>query len=144
MRTNLQILKAKKTVFNYTACGNEFEYDFAKFLEKAEDVKAFAKIPDQFGFCAQYTDTIANIRNYFPDFIAVAEDGTKWIVETKCREDIEVRLKNNAATNWWSASTELTNEPWRYLKVPQKEFEQLHPDTFEELAVGINPPTLFD
>ena len=142
--TSKKLLEAKKTVFNYAACGNEFEYDFAKFLEKAEDVKAFAKIPDQFGFCVQYTDTIANIRNYFPDFIAIAEDGTKWIVETKGREDIEVRLKDNAAMNWCKAATELTKEQWRYLKVPQKEFEQLHPETFEELVAGINPPTLFD
>jgi type III restriction enzyme len=142
--TSKKLLEAKKTVFNYTACGNEFEYDFAKFLEKAEDVNAFAKIPDQFGFCVQYTDTIANIRNYFPDFIAVAENGTKWIVETKGREDIEVRLKDNAAMNWCKAATELTKEEWKYLKVPQKEFEGLHPDTFEELIAGINPPTLFD
>ena len=142
--TSKKLLEAKKTVFNYTACGNEFEYDFAKFLDKADDVKSFAKIPDQFGFCVQYTDTLANIRNYFPDFIAVAEDGTKWIVETKGREDIEVRLKDNAAMNWCKAATELTKEQWRYLKVPQKEFEGLHPDTFEELIAGINPPTLFD
>ncbi len=142
--TSKKLLEAKKTVFNYTACGNEFEYDFAKFLEKAEDVNAFAKIPDQFGFCVQYTDTIANIRNYFPDFIAVAENGTKWIVETKGREDIEVRLKDNAAMNLCKAATELTKEEWKYLKVPQKEFEGLHPDTFEELIAGINPPTLFD
>lgn len=142
--TSKKLLEAKKTVFNYTACGNDFEYDFAKFLDKAEDVKSFAKIPDQFGFCVQYTDTLANIRNYFPDFIAVADDGTKWIVETKGREDIEVRLKDNAAINWCKAATELTKEQWKYLKVPQKEFEGLHPDTFEELIAGINPPTLFD
>ena len=88
--------------------------------------------------------TIANIRNYFPDFIAIAKDGTKWIVETKGREDIEVRLKDNAAMNWCKAASELTKEQWKYLKVPQKEFEQLHPDAFEELVAGINPPTLFD
>lgn len=142
--TSKKLLEAKKTVFNYTACGNDFEYDFAKFLDKAEDVKSFAKIPDQFGFCVQYTDTLANIRNYFPDFIVIAEDGTKWIVETKGRADIEVRLKDNAAMNWCKAATELTKEQWKYLKVPQKEFEGLHPDTFEELIAGINPPTLFD
>jgi hypothetical protein len=45
--------------------------------------------------------------------------------------------------NWCKAATELTKEQWRYLKVPQKEFEQLHPDAFEELVAGINPPILF-
>ncbi|MEP7268474.1 MAG: hypothetical protein ABI844_12675, partial [Saprospiraceae bacterium] len=53
-------------------------------------------VPERFGFCIQYTDTQANIRNYFPDFIALHEDGSRWIIETKGREDIEVKLKDNA------------------------------------------------
>jgi hypothetical protein len=43
----------------------------------------------------------------------------------------------------WVAS-ELTKEKWHYLKVPQKEFEQLHPEEFEELVAGINPPSPTD
>ena len=140
--TSKKILEAKKTIFNYTPCDNDFEYNFAKFVEKAEDIKAFAKLPEQFGFCIQYTDTLANIRNYFPDFIAIADD-TNWIIETKGREDIEVRLKDNAAISWCKTASELTKENWKYLKVGQKEFEQLHPDTFEELLAGLNPPELF-
>lgn len=141
--TSKKVLDAKKSVFNYTPCDNDFEYNFAKFLEKADDIKAFSKLPEQFGFCVQYTDTVANIRNYFPDFIALTNDGN-WIIETKGREDIEVRLKDNAAINWCKTATELTKENWNYLKVGQKEFEQLHPDTFEELLAAIKPPTLFD
>ena len=142
--TSKKILEAKKTIFNYTPCDNDFEYAFAKFLDKSDDIRAFAKLPEQFGFCIQYTDTIANIRNYFPDFIAIADDKTSWIIETKGREDIEVRLKDNAAISWCKTATELTKVKWEYLKVPQKEFEQLHPDTFEELLAAINLPTLFD
>ncbi len=142
--TSKKILEAKKTVFNYTPCDNDFEYNFAKFLDKANDINAFAKFPEQFGFCIQYTDTLANIRNYFPDFIAITEDKTNWIIETKGREDIEVKLKDNAAINWARTASELTTEKWEYLKVPQKEFEQLHPDSFEELLAGVNPPTLFN
>jgi type III restriction enzyme len=140
--TSKKVLEAKKSVFNYTPCDNEFEYSFAKFMEKAEDIKAFAKLPEQFGFCIQYTDTLANIRNYFPDFIAISEDNTNWIIETKGREDIEVKLKDNAAINWCRIATELTNDKWQYIKVPQKEFEQLHPDSFEELIAAVNPPTI--
>jgi len=142
--TSKKILDAKKTIFNYTPCDNDFEYNFAKFLDKAEDIKAFAKLPEQFGFCIQYTDTIANIRNYFPDFIAIADDRTNWIIETKGREDVEVVLKDNAAINWCRSASELTNESWMYIKVPQKEFEQLHPDSFEELLTVLNKPGLFD
>jgi type III restriction enzyme len=142
--TSKKVLEAKKSVFNYTPCDNEFEYSFAKFLEKADDILAFAKLPEQFGFCIQYTDTLANIRNYFPDFIAISDLNTNWIIETKGREDVEVALKDSAAINWCRTATELTDKRWEYIKVPQKEFEQLHPDTFEDLIAVINPPTLFD
>jgi len=142
--TSKKVLEAKKTVFNYTPCDNEYEFDFAKFLDKSDDIISFAKLPEQFGFCIQYTDTLANIRNYFPDFIALHEDGSRWIIETKGREDVEVKLKDNAAINWCNTATELTKENWNYLKVLQKEFEALHPDNFEELVAGVNPPTLFD
>ncbi len=142
--TSRKVLEAKKSIFNYTPCDNEYEYDFARFLEKAEDIKAFAKLPEQFGFCIQYTDTLANIRNYFPDFIAISDDKTNWIIETKGREDIEVRLKDNAAINWCNKATQLTVESWQYIKVPQKDFAQLHADNFEELVAVVNPPTLCD
>lgn len=139
-----KILEASKSVFNYTPCDNAYEYDFAKFLEKADDITSFAKLPEQFGFCIQYTDTLANIRNYYPDFIAVQEDGSRWIIETKGREDVEVKLKDNAAINWCSKATELTGEGWQYIKVLQTDFEKLHPDNFSELLSGLNPPTLFN
>ena len=93
--------------------------------------------------CIQYTDTLANIRNYFPDFIAIDENGNRWLIETKGREDIEVKLKDNAAINWCNAATELTGTEWNYLKVLQKDFEGLRPDDFSELLTGLNPPTLF-
>jgi len=140
--TSKKILEAKKTIFNYTPCDNDFEYDFAKFLDKSEDIKAFAKLPEQFGFCIQYTDTIANIRNYFPDFIAITSDDANWIIETKGREDIEVKLKDNAAINWCTVATKLTGESCQYLKVPQKEYEQLHPDNFEELLAATTQPDM--
>ncbi len=60
------------------------------------------------------------------------------------REDIEVRLKDNAAVNWCSIATELTGTTWNYVKVLQNEYEGLHPSSFEEIINGLNPPTLFD
>ena len=141
--TSRKVLDAHKTVFNYTPCSNEYELAFAKFLDKADDITAFAKLPEQFGFCIQYTDTLANIRNYFPDFIALLDDGTRWIIETKGREDVEVKLKDNAAINWCNTATELTGQEWKYLKVLQRDFEGLRPEEFAELVTGVNPPELF-
>jgi type III restriction enzyme len=136
--TSKKVLEAKKSIFNYTPCANEYELAFAKFLEKTPDIKAFAKLPEQFGFCIQYTDTYANIRNYFPDFIAIDNDDNRWIIETKGREDIEVKLKDNAAIHWCKTATELTGTAWQYLKVLQKDYENLRPDNFAELLTGIN------
>ena len=75
---------------------------------------------------------------------AIAKDKTNWIIETKGREDIEVQLKDNSAINWCKTATQLTGAEWKYIKVPQKEFDQLHPDNFEELVAVVNPPTLFE
>jgi len=132
-----KILEAKKSVFNYVACDNELEYAFARFLENADDVEAFAKLPEQFGFSIEYPDTLSNIRNYYPDFIAKLKNGTHWVIETKGREDIEVRRKDEAARRWCENASILSGIQWKYLKVPQKEFESLHPSTFEELKIGI-------
>ena len=136
--TSKKLMQSTKTVFNYVPCDNDYELTFAKFLDKAGDIKAFAKLPMQLGFCIQYTDTSANIRNYFPDFIAINEDDSRWIIETKGREDVEVALKDQAAINWCNAATELTKQEWRYLKVLQKDFEELRPIEFEELLIGVN------
>ncbi len=135
--TSKKVMESKQTVFNYVPCDNEFELSFARFLDKAADLDAFAKLPEQFGFCIQYTDSLANIRNYFPDFIARLNDDSHWVIETKGREDIEVAMKDNAARNWCEAATELTGDSWNYLKVLQKDFELLKPGPFEELATGL-------
>ena len=48
-------LAADKCVFNLVPCQNEFERSFAKFLQRADDVQRFAKLPEQFGFAIEYT-----------------------------------------------------------------------------------------
>lgn len=131
------LFESSKCVFNYVACDNEFERKFAKFLHLANDVEAFAKLPEQFGFSIQYTDKLANLRHYYPDFVLRLKDNSHWLVETKGREDVEVALKDRAAELWCENATTLTKTNWQYLKVPQKEFEGLHPSDFEELVVAL-------
>ncbi len=128
------LLEAKHTVFNYAACDNEYEKAFAKFLDTAKDVAAFAKLPPEFGFYIHYTDKLANLRNYFPDFVARLEDGSHWIIETKGREDVDVAAKDEAAKVWCEKATDLTGINWNYVKVLQTEFEKLHPDEFRDLV----------
>lgn len=127
-------MPAKKTVFNVVAVENEFERRFAKFLEDAEDVTRFAKLPEQFGFAIEYMDSMSSLRYYEPDFVTVLKDGTHCLVETKGREDPDVKFKDRAAAIWCENATMLTGAAWRYLKVPQKEFEKLEPSDFADLG----------
>lgn len=127
-----QVYEGSRCVLNLVPCDNEFEKTFAKFLDKAEDVKAFTKLPQVFGFAIEYTDG-GNFRSYYPDFIAIDNEGINWILETKGMETEEVKHKDHAAIMWCENASSLTGKTWKYLKVPQKEFERLQPDRLADL-----------
>ena len=129
------VVTASKCVLNRVPCDNEFERRFAQFLEKAPDVARFSKLTSHFGFSIKYTDAGANLRNYEPDFVAVDDNGTHWLLETKGREDIHVQHKDRAAEFWCENATALTGVAWKYLIVHQKAFEDLAPDDFESLIL---------
>ncbi len=128
-------LKAAKCVFNLVPCDNKFEEAFARFLESSDDVVRFAKLPDQFGFSIEYTDAATNLRYYEPDFVAITEDGTHHLIETKGMEDLNVAHKDNAAQLWCDNATRLTGNPWVYVKVRQNDYESLQPSLFADLNV---------
>ena len=128
-------LRPTSAIFNLVPCDNEFEKEFARFLQKADDVERFAKLPEQFGFAIEYTDNAGNLRYYEPDFVVLTTDGTHYIVETKGLEDINVANKDRAAKLWCENTTKLTGKPWAYLKVLQTAYKQLQPTRFEDLLV---------
>lgn len=132
------VLEARKCVFNLVPCDNDFEYEFAKFLESAKDVQAFSKLPQQFGFSIEYTDNNANLRYYYPDFVVKTDTGEMWLVETKGQESLEVAFKDRAAKMWCENATKLTGEQWRYVKVPQKEYVKLQPVEFYDLLTFVS------
>lgn len=123
-----------KTVFNKVACDNNYEVAFARFLDNANDVVLFGKLPRQFGFSIPYTDTRGNLRHYYPDFIVVDDNEVSYLVETKGREDIEVANKDRSATIWAERATALTGQEWRYVKVLQTDFQDHAPATFADCA----------
>ena len=50
---------ATHTIFNQVACYNQFEADFAAFLDKAPDVNAFAKLAEWFtGFGLEFPEML--------------------------------------------------------------------------------------
>lgn len=123
----------RKTVFNLVPCDNELERAFARFLDTAPDVEAFAKLPEQFGFAIEYVDQAANMRYYYPDFVARLDTGEHWLIETKGAETLEVAHKDRAAILWCENATALGDTQWHYIKVPQKELEKLQPSDFADL-----------
>ena len=126
-----------KTVFNKTPCDNSFESAFARFLDKAADVKRFAKLPPVFGFTIPYTDSRGNLRHYYPDFVVVEATGISYLAETKGRQDIDVARKDAAAINWTEAASALTGKDWRYVKILQEEFETATPASFADCAATL-------
>jgi type III restriction enzyme len=128
--------EASKTVFNLVAADNEFERDFARFLQKAQDVTSFAKLPRRFGFAVEYTDSATNLRYYEPDFVAVDQDGRHYVIETKGQENVDVAYKDRAATIWCENATLLTGVPWSYVKVPQAEFTKLQPTVLSDAVLA--------
>jgi type III restriction enzyme len=129
-------LEASKTVFNLVAGDNEFERQFGQFLQDAPDVESFAKLPRRFGFTIEYTDSATNLRYYEPDFVAVDLDGSRYVIETKGQENIDVAHKDRAATIWCENASLLTGVIWLYLKVPQIEFGKLQPRELSEAVVA--------
>jgi type III restriction enzyme len=120
-------------------CDNDFERNFAKFLDNAEDVRAFAKLPQAFGFAIEYTDAAMNLKSYYPDFVAVDDKGSHWLLETKGQETVQVLRKDMAATQWCENASKLSGAVWKYSKVPQKEFETLRPTRLSDLAALYAP-----
>lgn len=129
-----KVLEANKTVFNMVPCDNDFEREFARFLDNATDVRAFAKLPQPFAFSIDYVDAGMNLRSYYPDFVALDSDDQHWLIETKGMESAEVSFKDAAAENWCQNASTLTGEKWCYLKVPQKGFQALQPTKLGHLA----------
>lgn len=132
-------LAADKSIFNLVPCDNEFEKEFALFVQKASDVERFAKLPEQFSFVIEYTDSVGNLRYYEPDFVVLTSDGTHTIVETKGLEDTNVANKDRAAKLWCENATKLTGKAWAYLKVLQSAYKQLQPNRFDDLSVLESP-----
>lgn len=125
---------ASKTVFNLVAADNNFEREFALFLEAAPDVVRFAKLPARFGFKIQYIANTGNIRHYYPDFVAVDTGGVHHLIETKGLEDTNVANKDRAAKLWSRNATKLAGTTWRFVKVAQVEFDELAGRTLADIV----------
>lgn len=137
-----EVTEAERTIFNRVPCYNQFEMDFAKFLDNAPDISKFAKLAEWFTrFHIEYLSSGGAIRHYYPDFIAeqkIAGDKKKmWLIETKGREDVEVTFKDNRAIQWCKDVTEIINSEWGFVKVPYSLFYSRKFSSFQEMSKAI-------
>lgn len=133
-------VKCNKTVFNLVAVYNNYEAEFAEFLDRCPDIEKFASLNNIFKI--DYLKSNGAIGFYWPDFVAVQvvdDKRTCWIIETKGREYPETDRKDAAIKKWCDEVSEQSKELWRYIKVQQNLFNSFKNNilTFSELAQKI-------
>lgn len=137
-------VEADRTVFNLTPVDNDLEGRFARFLDKAPDVLAFAKLTLNSGFALEYLASTGALRYYYPDFLIRLKDDSCLVVETKGLEDIEVARKDKRARKWCRDASRLAGRDWAYLKVRQSDFDKFSGDSVKKLSqyieAGAKPP----
>ncbi len=128
-----ETVAGERTVFNLTPVDSSLEARFARFLDRASDVTAWAKLTMNTRFALEYISKAGSLRYYYPDFVMRLSDDTCLIVETKGQEDLDVALKDRRARRWCQDSTRLAGREWAYEKVPQKLFDTFDGDSVEGL-----------
>jgi len=131
------VYPASRCIFNYVPCDNDFEVDFAKFLDRAEDVTAFSKIVPKIGFFVEYRDSNGNLRLYYPDLVILTNNNEHIVVETKGREDVDVEHKDKRINLWCEDATNLTGSRWVFIRVNQEDFERYRFKSVKELVSTI-------
>lgn len=140
---NREYLPAKKSIFNKVvpeATGGGFELKFARFLDEAPDVSAFAKNYLAVGFKIDYVRANGELSNYVPDFLVKAPDGNVWIIETKGREELDLPQKMARLRQWCEEATDASQTSggtkYRFVYVDQGGFERHPPTSFAMLVAG--------
>jgi len=141
-RRNLPPLEATKTIFNYVATYNDFERQFAEFLDrKNNDVVRFAALgtteqgDSGTQFRVDYLKPSGAIGFYHPDWVVVQKTDkgeVNWIIETKGRVWEDTKAKDAAMTDWCARVSEQTGEQWCYDRVNQIDFNRIRPTTLAE------------
>ena len=139
---NLPPLEAKKTIFNYVATFNNFEREFAEFLDKAPDVIRFASLgtteQGESGtqFRVDYLKSSGAIGFYHPDWVVIQktkEGEINWIIETKGRVWEGTEAKDAAICDWCDRITAQSGKSWKFFRINQTFYEAKRAKTLSEL-----------
>jgi type III restriction enzyme len=135
-------LRCDHTIFNFVASYNDFESDFARFLDKSRDISRFASLAEHFTrFRVDYLSQSGAIRFYYPDFVAVQKAAggkeVNWIIETKGRIFENLEYKEASIKEWCKKVSNQFGEDWRYIRVDQVVFKPEQYKTFADLLRAI-------
>jgi len=135
------LLNCKRTIFNLVATFNDYEKDFAKFLERCSHVPRFASLgttEQESGaqFRVDYLKPSGAIGFYYPDWVVVQrtkEGEVNWIIETKGRVWESTDAKDAAIDDWCNKVSAQTKTRWEYKRVDQRVFGAGNFASFAEL-----------
>lgn len=130
----------KKSVFNRAVGDNDFELEFAEFLENCEDIVSFAKnhiSEGSINFNIDYKKADGSISRYFPDFFVKVNNNTVYVVETKGREDLDDPFKIERLRQWCEdANGRQKKITYKMLYVKQEEWDKYKPKDFGGLCLS--------
>ena len=132
-----KVHQSDNCIFNYVPCDNDFEVNFSKFLNAADDIDAFCKIVSKVGFFVEYRNSHGNLRNYFPDFVVMIGD-KYYVLETKGEVDEDVKYKDERIKIWCRDATRVTGVNWEYARINEEYFKKYHFNTLIELITALN------
>ena len=144
-RRNLPPLEANKTIFNYVATYNDFERQFAVFLDGASDVARFASLgtteqgDSGTQFRVDYIKESGAIGFYYPDWVVIqnTEKGeVNWIIETKGRVWEGTAAKDAAMVEWCRRLAAEHGYEWHYTRINQGQFNSTYAKTLTGLLEG--------
>ena len=124
----------RRSVFNRIMCDSGLEFDFARFLDDCPDVKSFGKIYQALGFKLDYIKPDYSISNYIPDFVVHLKNGKYVIIETKGREDTDVRHKMERLRDWCESVNKIQSDmKFDFVYVDEEGFKKYQPRTFADV-----------
>ena len=130
-------------MFNFVATYNDFERQFAKFLNQAPDVLRFASLgtteQGESGtqFRVDYLKPSGAIGFYHPDWVVVQKTSggeINWIIETKGRVWPGTEEKDDAIKTWCRLITQKAGSTWQYVRIQQTVFDAAGFASLEEIA----------
>lgn len=145
-RRNLPPLVAAKTIFNYVATYNDFERQFAEFLDRVPDVLRFAALgtteqgDSGTQFRVDFIKPSGAIGFYYPDWVAIQQSDKKevnWIIETKGRVWEGTRSKDDAMRSWCKRVSDETGDLWCFIRINQKDVNLFETSSLAQLLTFV-------